>query len=138
MPRSQPLGTTSGQRSSTGWVNRWPYGARVPVEELAKDVRRVADRLRSLTGPRLGADCPPYGTVADAGRAAASALAEAGLVLTGRAPRSLPRLGDFAVGDQVAVTGQELLDALAAADPAQLPPEAAQAADVLADVRRRI
>ena len=118
------------------------------AEELAKDVRRVADRLRSLSAPRLAADCPPYGTVADAGRTAAAALAAAACALAGGLPRPLPRLGDFAVGDQVAVTGRDLLDALSAADPgaadpgadhrAELPPEAARAAEVLADVRRRI
>ena len=123
------------------------------AEELAKDVRRVADRLRSLSGPRLAADCPPYGTVADAGRTAAAALAAAACALAGAEPRPLPRLGDFAVGDQVAVTGRDLLDALSAAGPiltdpgdadpgadhrADLPPEAARAAEVLADVRRRI
>ena len=110
----------------------------MPADELAKDVRRVADRLRTLTAPRLAADCPPYGTVADAGRAAAAALAEAGSAVAGIEIRPLPRIGDFAVGDQVAVTGQDLLDALAAADPAQLPPEAMRAAEVLTDVRRRI
>jgi hypothetical protein len=108
------------------------------LDRVAADVRRVADRLRSLSAARLAAPCPPYGSVADAGRAAAAALADASCALAGLEQRSLPRLGDFAVGDQVAVTGRDLLDALTAAGGDAAPGEAARAADVLADVRRRI
>lgn len=130
------------------------------AEELAADVRRVADRLRSLSQARLAAPCPPYDSAADAGRVAAQALADAAAAVAaatfaGAAPvgRELPRLSDFSVGDQVAVTGQDLVTALAAAgagapgagsrvvDGAGAGPaldQAAAAARLLADVRRRI
>lgn len=136
--------------------------------DLEADVRRVSDRLRSLSGARLAAppaapappdpDGPPYPSRAQAGRAAANALAAAAQALEAAAEgvpqvrhdrRDLPTLSDFAVGDQVAVTGKDLLAAmqrvlpetpvststdsdLAAAD------AVASAARVLADVRRRI
>lgn len=86
-------------------------------DDLAADVRRVADRLRTLSQTRLGHPAPPYRTAADAGRAAAAALAAAGRDLetaAGAPPpaAAVPRLPDFAVGDQVAVTGHDLLAAL--------------------------
>lgn len=93
-------------------------------DELAAEVRRVADRLRSLSQTRLGRPCPPYPSAADAGRTAAAALAGAAAALEGAAGRAgesagdrpdtheLPRLSDFAAGDQVAVTGHDLLAAL--------------------------
>jgi hypothetical protein len=93
-------------------------------DEIAADVRRVADRLRSLSQSRLAAPAPPYASRADAARAAAQALADAAQGLAERACgpepswRPLPLLSDFAVGDQVAVTGRDLLDELSGCDPA--------------------
>jgi hypothetical protein len=90
----------------------------------------VADRLRGLSQARLSGPAPPHASRADAGRAAAQALADAAQVLAERASgtvparRPLPRLGDFAVGDQVAVTGRDLLDELPGC-----PPEAVVPAD---------
>ena len=116
-------------------------------EDLAADVRRVADRLRSLSQTRLARPSPPYPTAADAGRAAASALAACGRGLetvAGGAPPGveLPRLSDFAVGDQVAVAGHDLLAVLDAVGP-DTPVDGrparvavAEAARLLADVRR--
>jgi len=131
-------------------------------DDLEADVRRVTDRLRNLSAARLAAaPAPPdggrplYATCAQAGRAAAGELAAAALALEAAADgvayvgRDLPELNDFAVADQVAVTGHDLLAALD-----RVPPGApvwtssyaettaaeavAFAAQVLADVRRRI
>jgi hypothetical protein len=85
---------------------------------LADDVRRVADRFRSLSQARLTGAVPSYRSRAAAGRHAAQALATAGQGVeertAGKEPawRTLPELSEFAVGDQVAVTGRELLAAL--------------------------
>ena len=93
--------------------------------ELATDVRRVSDRLRSLSATRLagppgppGDGLPPYASRAQAARAAAQAMVDAAGALEaataggGPARRSLPELADLAAGDQVAVTGNDLLAAL--------------------------
>ncbi len=132
-------------------------------EGLGADVRRVSERLRHLSQARLAAAVPPYSSAAGAGRAAAQAMADAAAVLESYvadpgsaglppgAPRELPVLSDFAVGDQVAVTGGDLLAAIrlmselrSAGDgngPAGGPTVAravADAADVLRTVRRAI
>ncbi len=89
------------------------------VEALDDAVRRLADRLRSLGAPRLGR-APTSQAVdgeADARSVADQAHALAGELAAldvGAARRSdptqpivpvVPRLSDFAVGDQVAVCG---------------------------------
>lgn len=104
-------------------------------EELAADVRRVADRLRSMSAARLaGQPAPPdpespglpYRTRAEAARLVATALAAtaeeleaaaAGLGAPGgpgplMGARAMPVLGDFAAADQLQVTGNDLLAAL--------------------------
>jgi hypothetical protein len=91
--------------------------------ELARDVDRVADRLRGLSQARLAADASPHASRAEAARAAAQALAdasaglEAGLDSDPPTWRELPRLDDFAIGDQVAVTGHDLVAAAASGQP---------------------
>lgn len=129
---------------------------------LAADVRRVSDRLRSLSAARLAgppgppADgMPPYASRAQAARAAAQALADAAgafeAAAAGGGPvgRLLPELADFAAGDQVAVTGNDLLAALdlvgpgdevsfGEVDPGPARLGVARAARVLADVRLRL
>ena len=93
----------------------WPAGLR---EELDADVRRVADRLRSLSQAKLGAPVGGFASRADGAREVARVLAEAGQGLEeAGAPaepawRQVPRLSDFAVGDQVAVVGNDLLRVL--------------------------
>ena len=137
--------------------NRW--GA--VLDELAADVRRVADRLRGLSAAQLAAPprpstqrWPEYGSRAQAGRAAATELALVACSLEAAAgsPREapdLPKVSDFAVGDQVAVTGHDLVAAMARTAPAtevwlgssqqSTAAEAvSRAARCLADVRRRI
>lgn len=120
--------------------------------QLAADVRRVADRLRSLPLARLDAppappdgDAPAYASRAAAAREVAEVLAAAAarLEATGarRAPtlRRLPELRPHAAGDQVAVTGHDLLAALDRIAPDQaLRACVAEAARRLADLRRRL
>lgn len=102
-----------------GEEDRW----RDECAALATEVERVAGRLRGLGEPRLRVDLPPWGSVADAGHAVAQALADAASGVedrsAARAParREVPRLRSTSVGDQVAVTGQDLVEALAAVSP---------------------
>ncbi|MQA01593.1 MAG: hypothetical protein GEV07_02280 [Streptosporangiales bacterium] len=91
---------------------------RAGVSALAAEIDRVARRLRGLSQARLRQPLPPYGTVADAGHRLAQLLADAALGVEHRADahpasRPVPRLRDTAVADQVAVTGHDLLAALA-------------------------
>jgi hypothetical protein len=85
------------------------------VAELGRDVERVADRLRGLSDARLAAPAPPYPSRAAAARATAQVLADAAAALeaVGEEPvwRELPELIDLSAGDQVAVTGHDLLAA---------------------------
>ena len=87
------------------------------LAELARDVDRVSDRLRGLSQARLAAAAPPHSSRAAAARATAQTLADASAGLeAGRDPaeplwRTLPELDDLAVGDQVAVTGHDLVTA---------------------------
>ena len=94
-------------------------------------MRRVSDRLRTLSATRLAAPPvrPPDGGPDHASRAAGRpgrrqllaarprTLEAAGSSCRGGGPRAphLPVLPDLAVGDQVAVTGHDLLAALAVA-----------------------
>jgi hypothetical protein len=87
-------------------------------EELEREVERVAERLRTLSETRLGEAVGTYPSRTAAGRAAAQTLADAAAVLEalpgspGDADRrSVPDIGPFAVGDQVAVTGHDLVAA---------------------------
>ncbi len=110
--------------------------------ELAADVRRVSDRLRSLSAARLQAPVPTYPSRAAASREVARVLAVAAQGIEARGCehepswRQPPELADFAVGDQVAVTGQDLLAALDGVDPAETvwaPAARPAARDVVAD-----
>lgn len=113
------------------------------LAQLAADLHRVAGRLRGLTSARLARPLPAYGTVAGAGRHLAQHLADAAAAVSAVPdgevePRTVPELTGPAVGDQVAVTGRDLLDALTALTPdTQVPgPEGpATAAEVLAAAR---
>jgi hypothetical protein len=93
------------------------------VLELGRDIERVSDRLRGLSEARLAAAAPPHGSRAAASRATAQTLADAaaGLEAGGDpvAPtwRALPELSDLSAGDQLAVTGHDLLAAAQQAAP---------------------
>lgn len=109
-----PAGLAEGSATSWDALRR----------DLATDVRRVADRLRGLSEARLaestpGAQSTPgWASRAAAGRRLAQLLADLAAGVEGRldraAPtwRDVPGLSDFAVGDQVAVTGQDAAAAL--------------------------
>jgi hypothetical protein len=105
------------------------------VDRLAEQLARLADRLRSLSGVRLAAALPSGASRADAAHALAQRLADNAAVLVGDQLRPVPRLDDLATGDEVAVTGTDLVRALrvAARDPATGWQEIAESA--LADVR---
>ncbi len=78
-----------------------------PLPELARELQRVAERLRSMSEARLARACPPYGSAADAGRWVAQHLADAAAELEGLPRRAVPVLSPLAVGDQVALTGSD-------------------------------
>jgi len=105
------------------------------------DLRRTVDRVGTLGLPRLAASFEPEGTRADAVRTLVQHLADSAADLAGEPRRTVPRLGDQAVGDQLAVCGQDLLVAASAYDgPAAPAADAAlaDAADRLLDLRRRL
>jgi hypothetical protein len=118
---------------------------------LAADVRRVSDRLRTLSAARLAAAPGPsvaggqeHSSRAAAGRHAAQLMADAAAALEAVAlgvpaeRRTLPVLPDLAVGDQVAVTGHDLLTALADAAGAAGAADADSAAGGLSSVDRAV
>jgi hypothetical protein len=109
-----------------------PLTSGAPIDLLAQTVERLADRLRSLSDVRLARPLPPYASRAEAAHALAQQLADGAASVEERPARLVPRLHDLAVGDQVAVTGQDLVDALRAAGPASDPAARAAAAAVAA------
>lgn len=136
-----------------------PWGSL--VLELEADVRRVSDRLRNLSQTRLAGPvappepgCPPYGSRVQAARDVAQALADTAASLEAAVGvpselRPVPTLSDFAAGDQVAVTGHDLLAAICLVgpdvevrlgEPDRGPAERGvdRAARMLADLRRRL
>lgn len=117
------------------------------ADELGKLVGAVADRLRNLPESRLSGP-------AEAGHRLAQWLADAAGGIEQRASahpptaRAVPRLGMFAAGDQVAVTGADLVAAVTGLDPAvgvwspdgsrtPLAGVLTAAADALQELRRR-
>lgn len=90
-----------------------------PRGRLAWEIETVADRLRNLSQARLTAPFPPYASRAAAGRHLAQELVDAALSVAvaagGGVPvvRTIPETSAFAVGEQVAVTGHDLIDELA-------------------------
>lgn len=90
------------------------------AERLAVEGRRLSDRLRSLSAPRLVQQVPGRGTRADAGRSAAQLFADLAAGVEARTSpvppswRTLPRLHEFAVGDQIAVTCADAVAAVSA------------------------
>ena len=89
------------------------------AHDLAGHVDRLAQRLRSLSEVRLARPLPPHASRADAAHALAQRLADASARLEGVPAHPVPRLHDLTVGDQVAVTGHDLVAAAGAADPAR-------------------
>ncbi len=108
-------------------------------ERLAAQLERTVDRLRTLGLARMAASFEPEPTRADAARGVAQRLEDLAADAEGREPRTLPRLADAAVGDQVAVCGHDLLAALASGSGVvEGQSVAGAAADLLLDLRRRL
>lgn len=103
-----------------------PGGDVEPLSALAGEVRRLADRLRTMSDVRLRQPLTPELTRASAVLDVAQSLAEAAQGIEERAAarepawRVLPDAGVLALGDQVAVTGQDLVAAVADLGPAEL------------------
>jgi hypothetical protein len=98
-------------------------------DDAAVELGRVVDRLRTMPLTRLAAPWGDYPSRAVGARALAQRLADRAADVSGSPHRSVPDVGDAAVGDQVAVTGREVLSLVLSQDDL-----AAVAAD-LRDVR---
>ncbi len=123
-----------------------------PRQRLQADLGRTVDRLRTLGLARLEAAFDPEPTRADAARAVAQHLADLAADLEDRPRLTLPTLGVQAAGDQLAVTGHDLLAAAAEPETADVPGDLGsvrraatevdaqllEAADLLLDLRRRL
>lgn len=87
--------------------------ARRPIEPTAEtflgELARVVERLRTMGEPRLGARSGPEASRADGAREVAQRFADTAAAAAGEAARLLPRLSDLAVGDQLGVTGHDLV-----------------------------
>jgi hypothetical protein len=109
------------------------------VARLEVQLGRTVDRLRTLGVARLAASFEPEPTRADAARGVAQRLEDLAAEVESREPRTLTKLADSAVGDQVAVCGHDLLAALASGIGAgERESVAGVAADLLLDLRRRV
>jgi len=88
-------------------------------DRLAWEIKAVAERLRRLSPARLRMPWPPYPSRAQAGRMLAQRLADAASGVAARGAdqppewREVPEIELFAVGEQVAVTGADLVRELA-------------------------
>ncbi len=76
------------------------------LDELERRLDSAADRLRHLSASRLAA-------CSDAVREQVGSLAGLALRAEGEGAHTLPEVADRALGDQVAVLGRDLVDALA-------------------------
>ena len=72
------------------------------VSDAEIELDRVVERLRSMPLTRIASH-------ASAARSLAQELADRCASLNGDVRREVPDVGDIAVGDQVAVTGRDLL-----------------------------
>lgn len=95
-------------------------------DQVRTELDRVVDRLRSMPLTRLAAPWPPYASRAAGARALAQRLADRAADVGGWPRHRVPDAGDAAVGDQVAVTGADLL---------ALDPSEADLAAIEADLR---
>lgn len=80
------------------------------ADDAVVELGRVVDRLRSMPLARLDRPWGDYPSLAAGARALAQGLADRAADLGGWPRREVPDVGDAAVGDQVAVTGRDLLD----------------------------
>ena len=96
----------------------------------------MADRLRSMSLERLTRPFPPYASRAAAALALAQQLADTALDLEGLPRRPVPDVGPLAVGDQVAVTGEDL--AAAAYSLPEPTPSVTGCLEAMAELRRAL
>jgi hypothetical protein len=119
------------------------------VEESARSLSRLVDRLRSVSSSRLSRPVASPGgrSLADAGYELSQwcVAAEAGVSGRGEtvAPsaRPLPRLADLAAGDQLQVVASDLLAALVdvpSDEPVWYEGERVASGEVLAELGRRL
>jgi hypothetical protein len=80
-----------------------------PAIDYGEELTRVVDFLRSMPLAKLSRPVHDGPTRAEVARAVAQWLADAGARTQGRPVRAVPDVGDAAVGDQIAVTGADLL-----------------------------
>ena len=100
------------------------------VTQLATEVDDFADRLRSMPQSTL-----LRGAAAEAHELAAELARRAQLLeFPDRTPRPLPDAGPFAAGDQLAVAGHDLAEALAVLG---TPEQVREAVRLVAEVRAR-
>jgi hypothetical protein len=107
------------------------YRALVPaavLDVLAREVRALVTRLRGFSITRFRAAAPPFATRGDAAHHLVTAVAAAAARAEGAPVRAVPRLGDFALADQLAVVGADLVAALSAR------PDPSLAADALGEL----
>ena len=98
------------------------------LDVLAREVRALVARLRGFSLARFRAAAPPFATRGDAAHHLVTAVAAAAARAEGEPARPVPRLGDFALADQLAVVGADLVAALAAG------PDPSLAADALGEL----
>ena len=88
----------------------------VTADEARVELGRVVDRLRSMPLTRIAAPWGDYPSRAVGARALAQRLADRAADVSGSPHRSVPDDGDAAVGDQVAVTGRDVLSLVLSED----------------------
>ncbi len=86
------------------------------MSEARTELGRVVDRLRTMPLTRLAAPWGDYPSRAAGARALAQRLADRAADISGAPHRPVPDVGDAAVGDQVAVTGRDLLSLVLSED----------------------
>lgn len=79
------------------------------IDDVRVELARVVDRLRSIPLDRLSRPWGGHSSLAAGARALAQRLADQAADIGGWSRREVPDVGDAAVGDQVAVTGRDLL-----------------------------
>ena len=104
--------TTPRQSDDTAGAAREP-GLTALAGQLNRELRSLVERVRHFSAARWAAAAPPFPSRAEVAFHLAQVLAAASLAAAGMPARVLPRLDDTVLPDQLAVTGDGLLDALA-------------------------
>lgn len=97
---------------------------------LTTELERLSDRLRAMPQSALLRGAAARGHTLAAELARRAQLLE----FPGREPRPFPEAGPFAVGDQLAVAGHDLAEALAVSG---TPGQLEEAVQLVADVRAK-